>query len=245
MKLRALSVAMILLASPLAANDKLVRLHAPDRLIESGLLKFILPRFSLKTQVRVDFVSEAEADLSLGSEGKAIFQGPEQLWKLDILNNKHKGVKRLADWLRSDVGQRTIASYAPEGQALFGAPQAETREVVELDFDGDAALGHKVSRAKCTRCHAVDDATRGWGIGSTPSFGVLRSLPDWEVRFAGFYTLNPHPAFTQIEEVTDPFPLDRPSPIAPIEMTLEDLEAMLAYVAAMPAADLGRPLDHQ
>ena len=117
--------------------------------------------------------------------------------------------------------------------------------VVEVALDGDAELGHKVSREKCTRCHAVDSATKGWGIGSTPSFGVLRSLDDWEGRFAAFYALNPHPAFTQIEDITEPFPMDRPSPIAPIELTFDELQAMLAYVAAMPAADLGKPLDHQ
>ena len=34
-----------------------------------------------------------------------------------------------------------------------------------------------------------------------------------EDRFDAFYTLAPHPAFTQIDGVTDPFPIDRPSPI--------------------------------
>jgi hypothetical protein len=74
---------------------------------------------------------------------------------------------------------------------------------------------------------------------------VLRALPDWEQRFAAFYVLNPHPAFTQIADVTDPFPIDRPSPIAPIELDLDELEALMAYVTAMPAADLGDPLEHQ
>ena len=242
----ALILLMMVMSGPVLADDKLVRVHAPEALMDTGLLKFALPRFSLKTQVRIEFVPEgAEADLVLGDNGRAVFQGPKQLWKMEIQSADHPGTKQLADWLASDVGQRTIASYAPDGTALFGAPQAETRVLVEVTLDGDAELGHKVSREKCTRCHAVDEATKGWGIGSTPSFGVLRSLEDWEGRFAAFYALNPHPAFTQIEDVTDPFPIDRPSPIAPIELTFDELQAMLAYVAEMPAADLGKPLDHQ
>lgn len=227
------------------AEDRLVRLYAPQALVDSGLLKHALPRFSLKTQVRVQLVPEAEAQIALGDEGRALFQGAGQLWRLEVRDTAHPGTQRLADWLRSDVGQRTIASFAPEGVALFGPPQAEEREVGEVSIDGDAELGHKVSRAKCARCHAVDEVTRGWGIGSTPSFGVLRAMADWEGRFAAFYALNPHPSFTQIEDITDPFPINRPSPIAPVEMSLDELEALLAYVSAMAPADLGQPIQHQ
>jgi hypothetical protein len=120
----------------------------------------------------------------------------------------------------------------------------EAAQVV-LAMEGDAELGHAVSRAKCTRCHAVDEATRGWGIGSTPSFGILRALPDWEERFTAFYALKPHAAFTQITDLTEPFPVSRPSPIAPIALTLDEFDALIAYVAAMQAADLGAPLKHQ
>ena len=71
----------------------------------------------------------------------------------------------------------------------------------------------------------------------------MRAFPDWVDRFMGFYALNPHPAFTQIEGVSPPFDEARPSPIVPMEMTLDEVDAVLAYVAAMEAADLGAPLD--
>lgn len=231
----------------LAQQDaRLVRVYAPVTLVESGILKFILPRFSLKTQVRVELVTSAEsADLLIGQEGQAIFAGAGETWKMAVQSPDHAGTAKLAGWLTSETGLRTITSYAPDGTPLFGPPQDTVREVAVVTIDGEAELGHEISRAKCTRCHAVDDATRGWGIGSTPSFGVLRALPDWEQRFSAFYALNPHPAFTQIAEITEPFPVDRPSPIAPVEMDVDELEALLAYVAAMPAADLGKPLDHQ
>jgi hypothetical protein len=228
------------------ANDKLVRLHAPEALVQSGLLKYALPRFSLKTQVRTEFAPSPEAaDLVFGDRGKALFEGAGQVWHMDIRSPDHPGTARLADWLSSEVGQRTVFAFAPEGAALFAPPSVKKAAPAPVSFDGDADLGHKVSRAKCVRCHAVDAATRGWGIGSTPSFGILRALPDWEQRFAAFYALKPHPAFTQVIDLTDPFPIDRPSPIAPIELTLDEFDAILAYVAAMKAADLGDPLKHQ
>ena len=83
------------------------------------------------------------------------------------------------------------------------------------------------------------------GIGSTPSFFVLRALKDWDIRFQTFYSLNPHPSFTQIAEVTEPFPVDRPSPIVPVELTLDEFDAILAYVSALKPADLGAPLQLQ
>ncbi|MEO0992005.1 MAG: hypothetical protein AAFX00_13795 [Pseudomonadota bacterium] len=242
---RALMVLLVFLPGALWADDRLVRLHAPAELIETGVLRHMLPRFSLKTQVRVELVDVAAADLVLGDTGQPVFAGLGRTWKVENRSPEHPGTKRLYAWLFSDVGQRTVASFAPDGTAPFGPPGEAEEVAVEVALDGDAEWGHKVSREKCTRCHAVDEATRGWGIGSTPSFGVLRSLPDWEQRFAAFFVLNPHPAFTQITDLTDPFPINRPSPIVPIELNLDELEALLAYVAAMEAADLGRPLDHQ
>jgi hypothetical protein len=88
----------------------------------------------------------------------------------------------------------------------------------------------------------VSDKNRMNSIGSTPSFAVLRTLRDWEDRFQAFYVLKPHPAFTQIEDVTEPFDPTRPSPIAAVEMTLDDLENIMAFVQGIAPADLGRPV---
>lgn len=57
--------------------------------------------------------------------------------------------------------------------------------------------------------------------------------------------MNPHPAFTQVAEVTPPFDETRPSPIVPVEITLDELENILAYVAVLSPADLGAPLEHK
>ena len=70
-------------------------------------------------------------------------------------------------------------------------------------------------------------------------------MGDWDNRFRAFFALNPHPAFTQVEDVTEPFPIDRPPPIIPVEITLADLEAIMAYVSRLEPADLGAPIKHQ
>lgn len=244
--MRMILMILVLLPGLALADDRLVRLYAPEPIIESGLLKFILPRFSLKTQVRVEIVGdEGSADLSIGGEGRAVFNGLGKTWHLSVARPDHAGTKRLTDWLGSDVGRRTVFGYAPEGSPLFTEPVAREAVVADVSFDGDAAQGQALSLAKCGRCHVTERGRGIGGIGSTPSFSVLRSLEDWELRFSAFYTLRPHPAFTQVAEVTEPFPEDRPSPIAPIEITLDDLEAILAYVAALKAADLGAPIKHQ
>lgn len=82
-------------------------------------------------------------------------------------------------------------------------------------------------------------------IGSTPSFFVLKVFDDWEDRFLAFYALRPHGSFTQISDVTDPFPKNLPPAIMPVEMTLAELDDIVAYVATLKAADLGAPLIHQ
>lgn len=233
------------LCSSAAAEDRLVRLHAPQTLVDTGLMQYILPRFSLKTQVRVELVAPDQAQLILGNDGRALFMGVGQVWHMDVPGAGHLGTDRFADWLTSDIGARTIQSFAPEGTPLFGPPDEEGKVTAVLEYDGDADEGHTVALSKCTRCHAVDDATLWSSIGSTPSFAVLRTFEDWENRFTIFYVLKPHAAFTQITDVTDPFPPDRPSPIAPIELSLDEVEALVAYVAALPAADLGQPLAHQ
>jgi hypothetical protein len=236
---------MLVFPFALWADDRLVRLHAPEALVETGLLKHILPRFSLKTQVRVELVSAGNAQLVLGDGGRPLFEGAGQVWKMDVPGAGHAGTDKLAAWLTSDIGARTIQGYAPDGEALFGPPEIEETVVAVLDYDGDAVLGHEVAVVKCARCHAVDDRTRWSSIGSTPSFAVLRTFEDWEGRFFAFYVLKPHAAFTQITDVTQPFPENRPSPIAPIELTLDEVDALVAYVAGIQAADLGKPLAHQ
>lgn len=236
-------VILLLLPGLALANDREVRLSAPEALVESGVLKFALPRFSLKNQVRVLLVAPEEAQVELGPEGRPLFTGLGETWALKVRAEDHPGTAKFVSWITSEVGRNTIFGF--QGGAVFGPAEAVEVALPEVEIDGDADLGRTLAWSKCGRCHVTERGRGMAGIGSTPSFFVLRSFEDWEVRFASFFVLAPHGAFTQIAEITEPFPEDRPSPIAPVEMTIEELEAMLAYVAAMEAADLGAPLQHQ
>lgn len=228
-------------ALPAAAQDKTFTLEAPEVLVDSGLLKFILPRFMLKTQTRITLAEPgAAADARFGDSGIVAFAGLDQIWKFDAGDDPD--AKRFADWLRSDVGRNTVDSYQVDGVAPFTSEIKVEKAVVQITYDGDALRGEEVSLTHCGRCHVVSDKNRMNSIGSTPSFAVLRTLRDWEDRFQAFYVLKPHPAFTQIEDVTDPFDPTRPSPIAAVEMTLDDLENIMAFVQGIAPADLGRPV---
>lgn len=99
--------------------------------------------------------------------------------------------------------------------------------------------GEKLVYIKCGRCHVIGPSNRMGGIGSTPKFTVMRNWEDWEDKMRAFYALNPHPAFTQIEGITDPFPENRPSPISPVTLTEDELERIIDYTRGLAPADLG------
>ena len=42
--------------------------------------------------------------------------------------------------------------------------------------------------------------------------------------------------------MTPPFDESRPPPIVPLRLTVAEIDAILAYVAGLTPADLGRPL---
>ena len=89
------------------------------------------------------------------------------------------------------------------------------------------------------------NSPEGMNISTMPSFALMRSFPDWETRFATFHLLKPHGSFTQIDGVTDPFDPASPPSIMPMTMTLDELDAILAYVSGIKPADLGAPLQFQ
>jgi mono/diheme cytochrome c family protein len=237
-----LTLVAALIAAPALSQDKTFILRTPDALVETGFMKHLLPRFSLKTGIRIT-TSTQTGDATFGAGGTAVFRQGDTVWRL----NKNDGpfTNAFHDWLLSDVGKRTIEAFAPEGEALFSADVGVEAEVQAVVVTGDAALGERVSMTRCGRCHVVNESNRMNAIGSTPSFGLMRNFPDWQERFETFFLLRPHPAFTQVEDVTEPFAAHLPSPIAPIEVTLQEIEAITAYVASIAPADLGAPIQSQ
>ncbi|WP_299149377.1 hypothetical protein [uncultured Tateyamaria sp.] len=239
---RTLACLFILLAGPLVAQDKAFTLHAPAMLVETGFLKHLLPRFSLKTGIRVTFV-ETDTDASIGSEGTPVFAQGNTIWHLAKTDGPYTDA--FQDWLLSDVGARTIEAFAPNGTAMFSADVGAVAVPDQVVITGDTALGEAVSLQQCGRCHVINDTNRMNAIGSSPSFALMRTFPDWQARFETFFLLRPHPAFTQVTDVTAPFAEHLPSPIAPIEVTVEQIEAITAYVGSIAPADLGDPIQLQ
>lgn len=240
----ALTALVFIWSTAVGAQDAPLKLAVPEALETSGFVKFIVPRFSLKTSIRIERVAQAEdAQMRFGTEGTVVFVGLGEEW--GFISNGDPRADRFLKWLKSDVGKRTIESFtSPDGETFASEVKAAEIEE-ETTYDGNAKRGEELSLSLCGRCHVVNEKNRMNGVGSTPSFAVLRGLSNWDTRIATFHELNPHPSFTQIEDVTDPFDPTLPSPIAPLQMTLDDLDAILAYVAGLQAADLGAPIQSQ
>ena len=243
--MRALLVCLTLLlnASPATAEAPDLGLAAPAAVVDSGLLRHILPRFSLKTSIRVVGDQNGVMQLALTEPGVPVFQGDGTTYYLRTQDTARQN--RFRDWMLSEIGKNTIDSFKPEDVQLFSARFEIIETKAATEPDGNAVLGAALSLTLCGRCHVVGPENRMKGLGSTPSFAVLRSLSDWADRFQEFYVRKPHGAFTQIADVTPPFDPERPSPIHPVSMSLTDLDAIIAFVASTDAADLGAPLQTQ
>ncbi len=240
--LKKIAMVMALLATPCWGQEKAFVLQAPPSLSETGLLQHILPRFSLKTGIRIT-VGPDVGDAAIGADGTPVFRDAQRTWHFSMTDNPHASA--FEDWLLSDVGKRTIESFAPDGTPPFQADFSVVETATAAPVDGNTAAGEQASLLKCGRCHVVNGSNRMNAIGSTPSFALMRNFADWQGRFQTFFLLKPHPAFTQVADVTDPFPANLPSPIAPIEVTLDEIDAIVAYVATIAPADLGAPVEIQ
>lgn len=236
-------VCLLGVGEPLWAQDKTLTLSAPVEVTDSGLLAFILPRFALKHGVRVNVV-ESGGQAVLDQAGVPVFTKGDAGYGLVLTSDNPHG-ETFAVWLTSEIGLRTVMSFKVNGVVVFAAPLPPDVEVEVVVPSGDVLRGQDASLRACGRCHVVGEVNRMAGIGSTPSFAVLRTLNNWQERFEIFYVLNPHPAFTIIPDVIEEFDETRPSPIAPVRVTLEDIEDIVAYVAGIVPADLGAPIAHQ
>jgi mono/diheme cytochrome c family protein len=91
--------------------------------------------------------------------------------------------------------------------------------------------GRSISLQHCARCHVIDPANGLGGIGSTPSFKLLMTLPDGEHRFVTFFDRRPHGVFIRMEGVEPLTTL--PPNAAEIRLTADDLDAILAFVQTL------------
>ncbi len=249
----------LLRADKAAAQElrKDLRLAAPAGLSESGFLKHILPRFKLKHRITVVPVApDAEAEFKLeagganeiGNRGAArVFapaSGTGAAFGLTLLAPGPE-TEKFRDWILSDSGKSAIESFPRGGPAAYTTAFEEVIEEEVIEITGDAELGARLALVHCGRCHVVDDRNRMGGIGSSPSFGAMRARPHWFELFSAYYVANPHPSFTEVIDVTEPFDAQNLSHIVPVRITLEEIDAIIAFVEAMPPKDLGKPVASQ
>jgi len=232
----------LLLPFSVHAQDKDFTLSAPLEITDTGFLQHILPRFSLKHGVRISLV-EAGGDVVIGPDGVAVFEGLGTVWH--ISRSGDTGPERFTEWLLSDIGKRTIDGFRPEDEVLFTSQFTVEKVVPEPVFEGDPVQGEALSLLHCGRCHVINETNRMKGMGQTPSFALMRTFDDWQNRFSTFYVLNPHPSFSQVEGITPPFKAHLPPAIVPVQITQNDLDAIIAYTATIAPADLGAPLQSQ
>lgn len=112
---------------------------------------------------------------------------------------------------------------------LAGGPAPQMAQAA-----GDPEKGRAIAIEHCARCHVVGDHNPMGGIGSTPSFQVLRTMKDWRDRFESFYARRPHPVHVRIAGL--PSFTQLPPNAAPFTLTLGDLDHILALVEGMAPA---------
>lgn len=217
----------------------------PEEMVAQGLDKQLLPRFRFKHRIDVAPVTEGAADMAFGETGAQVFQRIDgDPVRLDIRaeGEAQAMAATFLDWLRSAPGKAAIESFAPEGAQVYTTERAKVVVEVEETFDGDKQHGSRLAIVHCGRCHVVDERNRMGGIGSTPSFAALRGRDNWSDLFRAFWAQNPHPSFTQVTGVTEPFDPMKALHVAPVEITLEEIEAITAFVATLEPKSLGRPV---
>ena len=106
---------------------------------------------------------------------------------------------------------------------------------------GNLENGRELSHDHCRRCHKVDRADKYAGIDNAPSFHAMRSFDDWYIRFSTFYAVSPHKALISVEG--SGIEKDRALiTIAPIDLRMDDINDIVAFVHSLTPLDLGKPI---
>lgn len=235
--------AVLVGAKPGAAQD--LRLAVPPEMAASGFLQHILPRFKLKHRIAVLPVgTDQPADMAFVTigPGTPVFASAGGTQYRLVITAGGPEASKFQQWLQSEPGKAAITGFPRGGPPAYvtDLPEAAVEQAPEIT--GDAALGSRLALVQCGRCHVVDKRNRMGGIGSTPSFAAMRGRSNWFDLFSRYWTQNPHPSFTEVVGVTEPFGEDNVTHIAPVQISLDEIDAIVAFVETLTPLDLGRPL---
>lgn len=265
-------VSACIVAGPALAQGKSLILAADESLQASGLLKHIVPRFSLKKGIRVQVITAVSGDLAEAAQGSDVLLGPFGVAESLRQGGRGQGLRpaflvddaaadetyaallleggenpehaaAFVDWLMSEIGQRAVVSYSPSDHPGYVPAAVKVEKTAAALPEGDVDEGEKLAHFHCGRCHVISAENRFGGIGSTPSFPALRAIPDWEEKFTSFWVENPHRSFTRIIDISPPFDPNRPPHIVPVVLTLEEMEAIIAFAAKVEPKDLGAAIN--
>ncbi len=115
---------------------------------------------------------------------------------------------------------------------LFFAAIAVSLIQINLACADSVSEGKLVAEQHCSRCHVVGGYNPNGGISSTPSFQLLvNMLKDYEERFDTFFDRPPHPAVIIMKGIKKRD--DLPYNAAPIEINLEDVKNIAAFVKTL------------
>lgn len=219
-----------------------VSFAAPADWVESGPIDHLIPRFRLKTRIAVEAVPPgtpaADVIVAEGPPGPAVAARDGITWHLQDTRAGDDDASSFAGWLTSPVGRATITGFAPAFGPAYTVPEGDAPATLAASVPGDPDAGARVALVQCGRCHVIGPVNAMSGMAMAPSFAVMRTFPNWRKRFLDFAGLRPHAPFTRVVGVAEP----EGSHVATVEVTPDEIEAIAAYAATVPAADLGAPV---
>ncbi len=265
-----LLLGLLALPAPVRAQGATLNLGVSEDLEVSGMARHLAPRFGMRANTRVTVVpADADALERLLREGAvdavlapadvvealmadgllrraaSAFRSEGEAALNYVISRPADGpnddrAAAFQDWLTGTVGRNTIEGFS--GPVVYAPGTVEVERAAAVLPDGDAAVGADLALAHCGRCHRIDERNRFGGLSNTPSFAALRTQEVWLEKFTTFWLLNPHPSFTQIEGLTQPFDPERPPSLHPVFLTPDEVDAIVAFTATIDPIDLGAPL---
>ena len=98
---------------------------------------------------------------------------------------------------------------------------------------GSVEKGRRLARRHCARCHVIAAYNPHGGTGNAPSMDRLVTWDSGLWRISTFFDRPPHAAIVRMQGV--PRPTDLPSAAHPFELTVAELEHIVAWARRLKA----------